>query len=607
MENNQYYYDRNHYFYGKLMTVRDFESEQLYLNSKRRLCNRLLLGPGIVTGLDVSLIDNKNISLEAGMAIDYFGREIVVQEPVLKKLNVISGFEENEDKEELFLGIKYKEELTESTFSVVGAGKDSGVSQEYNRISESYELFLTPESPDEKLLGLDNLIYNTVNIYKKYGITIELRIPKYANPRSKTKVTVFFEKKNVQARVNYAFTLEGTLFKNNNKKNLEIEYQENEISAYKRVRKDYYIYCDAVSETITDVIIRGGSFSIEIGKELDILSDDIKQAITITSEPVRSVIINDYFSGQFENLISVKNDQEIYLAKFNLIHNQASYFIENFKKHPFKQYVLNNKLLDVLQKNNYIDNLESDFSENKNIIIQENNNNLLQEEKTAENIRPENILTAQGSAVITGLERINLGFYARVGRVFFSYEFIHGLGYGNVAVITALDNKEAYATKEPNLLMFGDNSLFHGEGVSVSAPKVSIGAVVDPNKGTLKLGIKLLEKTSAQFVDVRWWAFKPSNETKESEPLSEEGKVKVEVEPNTIKIEPLAQVRLSAKVTGTATNEVIWSISEEGGGTIDGNGLYTAPAKEGVYEVRATSAKFAEKYASAYIVVSTLN
>lgn len=29
--------ERNHYFSGKLMTVRDFESEQTYLNDKRRL------------------------------------------------------------------------------------------------------------------------------------------------------------------------------------------------------------------------------------------------------------------------------------------------------------------------------------------------------------------------------------------------------------------------------------------------------------------------------------------------------------------------------------------------------------------------------------------
>ena len=36
MNNKQYYScERNHYFFGKLMTVRDFETEQVYFNSKR--------------------------------------------------------------------------------------------------------------------------------------------------------------------------------------------------------------------------------------------------------------------------------------------------------------------------------------------------------------------------------------------------------------------------------------------------------------------------------------------------------------------------------------------------------------------------------------------
>ena len=47
--------ERNHYFYGKLMTVRDFQDEQTYMNNKRRLGNRLLHGAGIVAGLGVLL------------------------------------------------------------------------------------------------------------------------------------------------------------------------------------------------------------------------------------------------------------------------------------------------------------------------------------------------------------------------------------------------------------------------------------------------------------------------------------------------------------------------------------------------------------------------
>ena len=46
-------------------------------------------------------------------------------------------------------------------------------------------------------------------------------------------------------------------------------------------------------------------------------------------------------------------------------------------------------------------------------------------------------------------------------------------------------------------------------------------------------------------------------------------------------------------------------MAEKNTGTIDNNGLYTAPSKEGVYEVKAYSVKFENKSDSAYVVVSS--
>ena len=43
-------FQRNNYFYGKLMTVRDFEVEQSYMNEKRHLLNQFVHGLGLVCG-----------------------------------------------------------------------------------------------------------------------------------------------------------------------------------------------------------------------------------------------------------------------------------------------------------------------------------------------------------------------------------------------------------------------------------------------------------------------------------------------------------------------------------------------------------------------------
>ena len=50
-------FERNRYFYGKLLTVRDFEVEQRYFIEKQRLINRLIHGVGVVCGLKVEKID----------------------------------------------------------------------------------------------------------------------------------------------------------------------------------------------------------------------------------------------------------------------------------------------------------------------------------------------------------------------------------------------------------------------------------------------------------------------------------------------------------------------------------------------------------------------
>ena len=72
-------FSRPRYFYGQLLDVHHFESEQDYFKRKRWLLNRLVSGYGVVCGLDVQLSDDHHgVVVTAGLALDKFGREIVV-------------------------------------------------------------------------------------------------------------------------------------------------------------------------------------------------------------------------------------------------------------------------------------------------------------------------------------------------------------------------------------------------------------------------------------------------------------------------------------------------------------------------------------------------
>jgi hypothetical protein len=74
--------ERNRFFYGKLMDVRQWEREQCYGINARRLLARLGDGSGVLCGLELSMNTKRGLIIDSGVAIDPFGRVIVVPEPV---------------------------------------------------------------------------------------------------------------------------------------------------------------------------------------------------------------------------------------------------------------------------------------------------------------------------------------------------------------------------------------------------------------------------------------------------------------------------------------------------------------------------------------------
>ncbi len=576
--------ERNRYFYGKLMTVRDFEDEQTYFNDKRRLTNRMLHGAGVVAGLGVLLVDNQTFSLEAGMALDYLGREIVVQDPCVKRISAIKGFDEIRESGDVYLAIAYQEENCEGTFSVAGFGEGSGVNQEFNRVREGYELFLTTREPSRALLGVDSVLYDLCRLYDEEGVRITLQIPRYVNTDDAFTVRVLFEKWDVSAPVRFSFRLESDMFKGpNGEKFVQVEYTETEVTTHKDLTLEYTMDCGRVRDDYTEIRVPVESFALSLGsKAVQGIEKELKQAVEVTARPLREVVLEAYYTRHFDELLTAREDQAIYLARFHIVAGQSAFFIERVTRNPFRQYLPSTQLLDLLQ------GLERPAGRGQ-----------------SDQKAPQGAAEAPEKApaipwqTATGVETVVLGAAPKVGRTYYSHEFIHGLGAGNLCVTAAVENTESVGRNET--LVFGDG-VFTAEEFSLAAPACAVGAMVNVKKGTLQLGLKLLEKTGQQTIRLRWWAWRPAEERAEKEELADS--VQVIVTPNTANLEPLQQVRFTALVEGSASQEVVWSVVEKNGGSIDRNGLYTAPPTEGVFEIQARSAKYGNDKASAYVVVS---
>jgi hypothetical protein len=72
--------ERNHYFYGKLLDVQQLQKEQHYGIVGRRRINGLVLGHGVVCGLNVVADTEGMVRIQPGVALDALGREIIVPE-----------------------------------------------------------------------------------------------------------------------------------------------------------------------------------------------------------------------------------------------------------------------------------------------------------------------------------------------------------------------------------------------------------------------------------------------------------------------------------------------------------------------------------------------
>ncbi len=141
-------FERNNIFYGKLITVRDFETEQSYFIEKQRLINRLIHGAGVVCGLKVEKAGDwlgiTEIKINPGVAIDCCGREIIVPEEKVVDLKEYSP--EGTGKVYVLLKYDFCEKESVPVINNVSACEETCC---YNRILETYKIEISKDMPED--------------------------------------------------------------------------------------------------------------------------------------------------------------------------------------------------------------------------------------------------------------------------------------------------------------------------------------------------------------------------------------------------------------------------------------------------------------------------
>ncbi|MBI5960843.1 MAG: hypothetical protein HY866_19045 [Chloroflexi bacterium] len=153
-------FSRNKYFNGKPLLERDFQAEQAYMVGKGWLHNSLLHGVGTVCGLKVTPHPNPScrdrfVYIEPGMALDCCGRELVVPQRLLVRVQEL--IEENEidlsgeEPQDLFIALCYEEHDEEPIPVLLPTCDCAGTDQGFNRIRETVRVHLFARPSGEQL------------------------------------------------------------------------------------------------------------------------------------------------------------------------------------------------------------------------------------------------------------------------------------------------------------------------------------------------------------------------------------------------------------------------------------------------------------------------
>lgn len=592
---------KNNYFYGKLLTVRDFKTEQEYVEMRQRMMNRLMMGYGVVTGLRSVMIDDQTLSVEPGIAIDTLGREIVVPFPVTEKLSLLEGFEELTDVKELYLCLSYNEEGYERVQSISNVQETLDDLSQYNRTKESFKLSLKASGPDLASGLSSGVLYNQKILFEKEDVTVTLVYPKVIGVTTPVSAQIVVSKKSNETHVDYEIKMgvldaaDKTIIEETVLSCIKIEKETSMQSV-----ESYDLECSLMEHARIVLSIGDQGRVIVDGERFELKATEVD--IEVLTTGMEDWIKDAYFRQSLHSIVGDYTDDCIYLAKIQLIKVDHTFMMKDLTFNPFDQYILGPEALKQL--------LDAKTDEGFNGFEVATQSEVLE-------VGSEPTISAdfdKGTGILnmkfgmpdplvmvdrirTGIVEFPLDENFRFGKNLVSDELTHGLGLGPVYIQLGLVNhREGFeGDDESEKIYYGSSEVFFKGDHEGEVGDYTFGSVVYPIKGTFRVGLRINKGTKGDVIRLRWWAYK------EQAGYTSPESIKVKILPGEIELTPNETIQFSAFVQGDKTHQVTWSMEDETAGKIDDYGLFEAGEVDGSYKIIATSVKDTNCFSESYV------
>ncbi|MCR5626464.1 MAG: hypothetical protein K6F99_04005 [Lachnospiraceae bacterium] len=572
MSNNQLYpFERNRYYPGKMLTSADFQAEQNYFINKSRFMNSLMYGSGIVCGCGVFSLDDLSILIESGVAIDGIGREIVIDSSIVKKLSAIDGFDRIESSN-VSLCVRFKEQDVHSVYSV--NHKETDKEYEFNRISEGYELFLVDSETMDEVFDMDSEFISKENLFSGNDYTGDIVFPTTACKGRNVKMVLEIRKlTSADTRLSCSAVIETPSFLNaKGEKEIYIDVEDISLAEGEVYKKDFWLYTEDTGSIETDIILRSGSATAFESDVAVGCASSFSMKIRLTDiSPLE--LVNRETGRMNLEMRNIGEVDYIKLADIRLVRTEGAYVIEDITETGVKQYISSPS--QELKKNDFLEFF------NKDVDIRKENRKVQKEEKQEKTTVVESF---DNKNYATGVLEIPLGKDAHAGDIRFSGEIAHGLGKGNVYVsvgyeVVADDKSLGMSAKST---IYGNPELFSAVNNQLLDAETAVKILND--KGSFVVAARLLRDVEYLVLSYRWVAIRfPAGEEMETLDYMDKS---ITAETPTVIMGPRESHFFGVRFNNMKNCSITYELTAPASGEITPDGIYTSPAKEGVYEVR---------------------
>jgi len=567
-----YPFERNRYYPGKMLTSGDFQAEQNYYINKERFLNTLMYGNGIVCGMGVISLDDLSILVESGVAIDGAGREIIIDSSVVKKLSAIEGFDEL-TSDTATLRVRYKEQNIHSVYSVNNGDPDK--EYEFNRISESYELFLSDKEDMDFSYYDESEFLVKETLFKSPNYIGEISVPARVCRGRNLKITLEIKKLSTEdVRLSCKGILEVPAFLTpEGEHDIEIYVEDVRLSNGESIKKEYWVNVQNTDALETDIILRSGSAAAFEDDNAINATANFSMKVRLSDESPLELVSREAGRINLEMKgIGLSNDS-VALADIRLMRTETAYLIENINENEIKNYVM--APAQELLRNRYLSYYIKDVELKKDKILA-----VSPGQSAGSSQKQGNDLN-----IASGTLEIPLGKNARSGDIRYSGEIAHGLGRGNVYVEIGYDyvSDETGMGVDTKNTIYGNPTLFGRRNDPLI--DVETAVKVSNDKGSFIVAAKLLRDVDYLVLSFRWVAIKfPSGE--DIEVTEDYYDKSITVDTPTVVMGTKESHFFGVRFNNMKTTSVTYELTSPGSGEISSDGIYTAPSKEGVYEIR---------------------